>query len=297
MKKPFRRKKKTKTYLRRACIILLAGYFAFALLLFAVVEITAYFTGGKFAELAVFLFLAFLVCGSLITAFVILPEIKVRQAKINLKNHDFSPYDDAEEEKFFAEIPFARYYFEPSPFDAEEFIILHGDGELKNYLNQFVSSPGRLLGMENLKSKWDFDAFYISDWSLAEKNNSIYSAEKKFEGEALCVTLSCRDEVIFKEDGVLAQGKFFPYSETEAMFVCGFVNGYGVIAKIVLHISCEMAASFALGTRIASVFRRYNIKTENAEQMNFVLADPEGAFIKVARSGKLKIGAKRKTEN
>lgn len=235
-------------------------------------------------QIASGLYLFLLLAVSYIVVLLIIPLCRAKQAMLDLKNYDFSPYTPVDTETFSQSAQTERYYFTPSPFDDDEGIVqLSGGKAAEDYFSQFA--PERLKCVEELRSSGELSPFTVFDFN---DEYFIGTVEKRNEGEYVTVTVTENPEITFATDGVHIGENRFDYEQCEAYIVAGFVPPYArVSASVNIFLSDDCAASFAFGTRIMSIIDRHKIAVRNRELADFILSDPERAFRLLGLKGKI----------
>lgn len=254
----------------------LPAYFAFLAVAFATIfTIVSCNLPEIVYEIAAILFIALLLVVSYSIILVVIPLCRAKQAMLDLKDYDFSPYTPEETETFSQTVRTEKYYFTPSPFDDDEGVIELKSGEAaEDYFSQF--SIDRLQCFEELHANGELVPFNVFDITNDYFEGTV---EKRREGEYITVTVTEKPTVTFAPDGIHLGEKIFAYEQCEAHIFAEFVNLYthaSVSVNIVLSDDC--AASFAFGTRIMSIIDKHKITVKDRELADFILADPERAF-------------------
>ncbi|MGN0818344.1 MAG: hypothetical protein ACI4L9_05175, partial [Candidatus Coproplasma sp.] len=187
-------------------------------------------------------------------------------------------------EEFYCRIPLFRYYFTPSPFDDNESVTLHGKQAEEEYFKQFLTRPENYLGMEQLGENYAFTPFFLvnSDESL-----QIFIAEKEIVDENLTVTEYVVFELTFTREGILANGRTFEYDKVSARADWLYTDETGASVRVLIKLSEELTASFAIGGRIAAIIDKYGIEVENREIFDYIMRDHANAFIQIAVKNKI----------
>lgn len=282
----FKGKKKVKTWLRKAMlygvlpaylsILVVCGAFMFGFSLSSLPDRTV--------NIVFYVSLSLLAAGTILVA-VLIPVCRVKQAMLDLKNYDFSPYAPKETETFSDCVQSEKYYFAPSHFDDDEGTIELSNGKaVFDYFEQFT--PERLKMVEPLQDGGAFTPFYIFDLGKTYFQGSV---EKRREGEYVTVTVTEKPEITFTQDGVHLGEEIFPYETCEAFVSAGFIQPYARFsANVTIVLSEECAAVFTFGTRIISIIDSHKIHVQNRDIADLILADPKKAFKRLGLRGKLK---------
>lgn len=281
-----KRKKKIKSWLSKTLLYkVLPAYLAFlAVSGGTVLTLSAFNLPQIVYEIIVFAFVALLIVAALLIILLIIPLCRVKQAMLDFKNYDFSPYAPKETETFSYTLQTEKYYFTPSPFDDDEGIIELSSGKAADdYFSQFT--PERLKRVEELRAEGEFIPFNVFDFNDEYFNGS---AEKRNEGEYVTVTVTEKPEITFADDGVHIGEKIFTYDRCEAYIFAEFVQPYASVSvSATIILSDEYAASFAFGTRITGIIDKHEIAVQNRELADFILSDPERAFRILGLKGKI----------
>lgn len=281
-----KRKKKVKSWLSKTLLYkVLPAYLAFlAVSSGTVLTLSAFNLPQIVYEIIAFAFVALLIVVALLIILLIIPLCRAKQAMLDFKDYDFSPYTPEETETFSYSVQTEKYYFTPSPFDDDEGIIeLSGGKAADDYFSQFA--PERLKRVEELRASGEFMPFNVFDFNDEYFNGTV---EKRNEGEYVTVTVTEKPEITFAPDGVHLGEKIFKYEQCEAYIFAEFVQPYActsVSANIILSEDC--AVSFAFGTRIMSIIDKHEIAVNNRELAEFILSNPERAFRLLGKNGKI----------
>lgn len=203
-----------------------------------------------------------------------LPLCRVKQAKISLQNYDFSycPVEDCKL-SYSNRVLSEKLFCSASPFDTDEIVTLKGE-EVDAYLEQFCNENVYSVEIFN---RDEFQPFEVIDY--------VYEIKKTTDGKGgIEVTLSAVHTVEFHEDGITANGLFYPYEKVKALFYAYFSVDKGVNAAINFYLSEEedIIASFALSGKILAVADRFGIEIEDRATADYVMRNPEKAFKKLA---------------
>lgn len=276
-----------RTPLRRQCNILIALYILFVLVCGAVCFIPMLFPDNETAVYITVVCMALLfLAGSLALCFILLPVLRVKQAKLDIANYDFTPVTPDECEGTFENVlPIERYYFDAAPFDEDEKITLNGGEALGEYLAQYDLNGYK--GMEFLGRTGEFTPFYLFDFSANENNTAFVAEKKMMENGQLQMTLYAAYSLSFTPEGITANGKSYSYSEVKAMCDAMF-TGFASSARIFILLGEDMNASFAIGGKIMALLDKYGVRLENREVADYIMNDPPRAFRQIALQTKLR---------
>lgn len=226
--------------------------------------------------------------GSAVLVFAIVPALKKAQAREDLKKYDFAEYKSvAECEIFECARNAQRRTFVSSPFDCSEHVTLKDVKALTEYLEQF--SAEKNLECKYLEKITYPDPFFIG--SFSDDIGAIqFTAEKSVIGDKTVVDISEIHRAEFNGDGIKIGDEIYPYTE-----ICGAVyakfgdiTDFAVSVRLILFVSDAIILSFALSGRIASVVKRFGIEIENRPVFDYIVSDPERAFIQTALQLNLK---------
>ncbi len=219
---------------------------------------------------------------SMILAFIISPQLNAKQAELDLKNYDFSPHEVQDEEVFVYESQ-SIWYLAPDPFDEPGEIIIKDDTSAATF---FENCAQRITAIEEYADEFNNFCIFVNDDKPDPERKADIVIKKELVGDKFRLTIKERMSAVFSRDGIEVAGKKFTYDEVKAYFRAGFVN-FGITAEVEL-VAGEFLFCFALSGRIVSIMKKYGIKPENAEVMEFILGDPKRAFRKIAMSLSLK---------
>ena len=221
-----------------------------------------------------------------------LPLLKIKQAKIDLKNYDFS-YPDPEECQlsFKSCIPLEKIYSIAGPFDADETVTLRGE-EVDKYMEQIHRE--NVISVELIGKDFDFQQFSVID--PTDKNN-LFEIKKEMKGDnGFEITLSSVHSVEFTKEGIWANGLFYPYDKVKAVF-SAFCHSYidvmwhfnnCVCADVTFFLGEDkLITNFALSGNILAIADRFNIEIENRNVADYIVNNPEQAFKQLALKGKI----------
>ncbi|MDE7379671.1 MAG: hypothetical protein K2N14_01340 [Clostridia bacterium] len=283
-----KKRKKTKTWLRKTLLCIMLPSYIALLIAIGVILFTMMLCGAeqKTVEIAVYICIAVM----LMVSFGILdliPHFRAKQAKIDLSNYDFNPYTPTDgEEVFEYVVPLEKYVFTAEPFDEDSDVELDSDDALTTYLSQY--NPNNLLEMEQLGSVGSFAPFftlYMND--NGESRSPVMIANKRVKGSLTEFTISYKYSAVFSEEGLTLNDEFFPYDKVAAQVDAYFFE-FAVSARVIVICGDKCIASFAVGTKIAAVLKKYGISIDNPEMLEYILNDPDRAFRQIGLQGKLR---------
>ncbi|MCM1438387.1 MAG: hypothetical protein NC131_04140 [Roseburia sp.] len=288
-----KKRKKVKTWLQKITMrVILPAYLGLLAVMFAAVIALLSFDLPDVVYMIASISFVVLLTAASAAVLVSIQFCRVKQALIDLKDYDFTPYTAGETETFSSNTKTEKYYFTPSPFDDDEGVVEFSSVKAADdYFCQFA--PERLVLFEELREAGAFNPFYVFDFG---ENYFEGEAEKRREGEFVTVTVTEKPKITFSDDGVHIGGKIIAYEETEAVIFAGFVQPYACAhVTVTIILSDECAAVFAFGTRIMSVIDRHKIpfaeqgaRAGSREIADYILSDPERAFRRLGRRGNLK---------
>ena len=198
--------------------------------------------------------------------------IRKREACGCLENYDFSTVEITDSEEFCGQFSLVYHYL-PDPFDSDEEVTLYGGKAIEIYAEQFAD---RLISLD----EGDDPPFFINDMTEDERH-SVYNIRKELCDGELKVTLTQVSRLIFTPNGITIGENTFGYDRVNVECMAGYLN-FEVVAKIKISVENEFDAVFFVGSRIAAILKKYNIPVVNGDVLDFITADPERAFKKIA---------------
>ena len=230
-------------------------------------------------------------CAICLLLLATLPLLKVKQAKIDLRNYDFSHHNPEECQLSFKScIPLEKIYCIAGPFDDDETVDFRG-AEVDRYMEQI--NKENIVSVELLDKDFDFHQFGVID--VTDKNN-LFQIKKEKNGNSLEITLNAVNSVEFTNEGITANGVFYPYDKVKAEFNA-FCHSYidvmwhfdnCICADVTFSLgSDELYTNFALSGNILAIADKFNIEIENRNIADYIISNPERAFKQLALKGKI----------
>ena len=219
----------------------------------------------------------FFVASILVVFLVIMPKMRVKQARLDIKNYDFTPYvADGEEETFYCEIVVQINYFESSPFGVNsDKRTLKGRQQVEHYLTG-LAEENRLNKIMYLDAYDEFISFYTYG-----TNEPKYTVDLQTDKDQTVVTIAEQHEATFTDKGLKIGGILFGYKRIIATAEASF--SFKTYARIMLDCGNGIGASFAISPKILAVLNKFGVTVNDRFIADFILNDPASAFYKIAK--------------
>ncbi len=221
-----------------------------------------------------------LLVASILIAFVILPQLNAWQSGKDLEKYDFSDHEVADEEIFVSEVK-SVWHLAADPFDKSENITFENSEAAVTFLK---SCSQRITALEETDDFADV-SIYTNNETLDPKAEITFVIHKEPNEDEVVLTVTERIKAVFLPDGLVVAGKKFTYGEVETFFRATLLNGVRTEVAMVVG---TFLLNFALSGRIAAIIKKYGIKTDNDQTIDFILKDPRKAFRKIALSQSVK---------
>lgn len=216
-----------------------------------------------------------------IFALFIMPRMRAKQATLDLAKYNFSPCDGDGDISFEAVLPAVTYYYAADPFDKDECVTLYGRSAAETLA---CTLADRYIVCDEVDQN-QFLPFFYND-NTSDERHTVYEIEKRVEGDILKLKIARHCKLSFTRDGIVAGQSLFKYESITAE--CGlWYDKQGVQARVAFDMD-ELTASFAVGTKIYATIKKFGIKVDNGEVLEFIMADPGKAFKAVAKTLSLK---------
>lgn len=221
-----------------------------------------------------------LLVASILIAFVILPQLNAWQSGKDLEKYDFSEHEVQDEEIFVSETQ-SVWHLAADPFDKTEDITFENSEAAVTFLK---SCSQRITAFEETDNFADV-SIYTNNETLDPQAEITFLIHKELSETKVILTVTERIEAVFLPDGLVVAGKKFAYGEVETFFRATLLNGVRTEVAMVVG---TFLLNFALSGRIAAIIKKYGIKTDNDQTIDFILKDPRKAFRKIALSQSVK---------
>lgn len=222
-----------------------------------------------------------LLVASILIAFVILPQLSAWQSGKDLEKYDFSEHEVEDEEIFVSETQ-SVWHLAADPFDKTEDIVFDNDKAASDYLKRCSE---RITALEASNDDLVDFCILIDSETIEPLSEITYNLHKELNENKVILTVTERIKAVFLPDGLVVAGKKFTYGEVETFFRATLLNGVRTEVAMVVG---TFLLNFALSGRIAAIIKKYGIKTDNDQTIDFILKDPRKAFRKIALSQSVK---------
>ena len=222
-----------------------------------------------------------LLVASILIAFVILPQLNAWQSGKDLEKYDFSDHEVADEEIFVSEVK-SVWHLAADPFDKSENITFENSEAAVTFLK---SCSQRITALEETDDFADV-SIYINRATLDPQAEITFVIHKEPNEHEVVLTATERIKAVFLPDGRVVADKKFAYGEVKAFFRATLLNG---VRAEVQMVAGAFLLNFALSGRIAAIIKKYGIKTDNDQTIDFILQDPRKAFRKIASSQSIRL--------
>ncbi|MDE6373799.1 MAG: hypothetical protein K2L72_04795 [Clostridia bacterium] len=219
---------------------------------------------------------ALLIAVTLILFLAVLPKLQIKQARLDIKNYDFTPYvADGKEETFYCETVVQINCYNPFPFNEEDAQkTFKGWQRVEHYLNG-LAEVNRLNKIIHLDAYNEFIPLYTYG-----TNEPKFIVGTQTDNEQTTVTVAEQQKIIFTDDGVKIDDWLFGYKRVIATAEASF--SFKTYARIMLDCGNGIGASLAISPRILAVLDKFGVTVNDRFIADFILADPSFAFDKIA---------------